>query len=59
MQEKKCPQCGQKTESGNFCTKCGTKLVETCDCWVLNRPYDCGENKCPALKLLNRPKAKP
>ena len=45
----KCPHCGARTnEDGNFCTVCGRKIIEICDCWILNRPYNCGHDECPS-----------
>lgn len=59
MDKVKCPHCNEMTRTANFCTKCGGKLVETCNCWVLEKPYNCGQAKCPALKLFTDPKLKP
>jgi len=41
--------------SANFCKSCGRKLKADCDCWVLNKKHNCGEEKCPGLKLLLKP----
>ena len=42
-----CPDCGRRYVYGNFCTGCRRKMVETCECWVLKRQYNCGFDKCP------------
>ena len=50
--KKKCPHCGKAIGADwNFCEKCGGKVKDTCDCWVLNKTYDCGQAKCPGYKL--------
>ena len=50
--KEKCPHCGKATGADwNFCENCGGKVKDTCDCWVLNKPYDCGQSKCPGYKL--------
>jgi hypothetical protein len=37
----------------NFSSQTGAKLNETCPkCWVENKPYKCGFDKCPGHKLL-------
>ena len=51
MDKVKCPHCGATTQIANFCTKCGGKLVETCNWWVLEKPYNCRQAKCPALRF--------
>lgn len=52
MEEKViCPHCQRETEKDNFCTECGQKIVDVCDCWVLHRPYNCCQVKCPGMKL--------
>ena len=49
----KCEKCGfENPDKANFCRHCAHKLRDVCDCWVLNRPYDCGQNKCPGKSLL-------
>ena len=58
MDKVQCPHCGAMVRPGNFCEFCGGKLVETCDCWVLGRPFNCGLAECPALDLLTDPKLK-
>lgn len=42
-----------RTSSKNFSSKSGLKLHEECpSCWVKNnKPYNCGFDKCPGLKL--------
>ncbi len=48
-----CKKCGfENSEQANFCRKCGTKLRETCNCWVKKEPYNCGQSKCPGLRLV-------
>ena len=47
-----CPHCQRETVKDNFCTVCGQKIVDVCDCWVLHRPYDCRQDKCPGMHLL-------
>lgn len=42
-----CPKCTATVTEGNFCGKCGCKMVTVCNCWVLHKPYDCGHSKCP------------
>lgn len=43
-----CPNCGYLAPAyANFCKKCGTKVKEICDCWVYEKPYNCGNPKCP------------
>lgn len=51
---KKCPICNALVlESDNFCMYCGTKLKETCNCWVLKKDnYNCGKSSCPGISLL-------
>ena len=50
--KEKCPHCGEAVGADwNFCMYCGGKVKNTCDCWVLNKPYDCGQAKCPGYKL--------
>ena len=46
-----CPHCGRLVIRGNFCTRCGAKLVEVCDCWVKKSSYDCGRDECPGAHL--------
>ena len=49
----KCKKCGfENSDKANFCRHCAHKLRDVCDCRVLNRPYDCGQNKCPGKSLL-------
>ena len=48
----KCQHCGVGVEdTDNFCTNCGSKLREYCNCWIKNKIYNCGEKKCPGLGL--------
>lgn len=52
MQNKKmttCPHCGKVVKKGNFCNKCGKKLANMCDCWLMKRPYHCSFQKCPDM----------
>ena len=53
-----CPKCGfpALSKESNFCTRCSTKLVTTCFCWVLNRRFDCKEDHCPGFKVLVKTK---
>lgn len=46
-----CPHCGAMVRRGNFCTRCGGKLVEVCDCWVKKKAYNCGRAECPGIHL--------
>lgn len=48
----RCPGCWVENQNGNFCSKCGRKLKETCDCWVKKEPYNCGYDHCPGYRLL-------
>lgn len=49
-----CKNCGHKCmDEDNFCEECGTKLKETCNCWVRKTDnYNCGKNSCPGNRLL-------
>lgn len=49
----KCPICGntQIKDDDNFCTECGTKVRNTCNCWIKKDNYDCGESSCPGYGL--------
>lgn len=52
VQDKKmttCPHCGKVVKKGNFCNKCGKKLANMCDCWLMKRPYHCSFQKCPDM----------
>lgn len=46
---KECVACGtpEVDDEANFCASCGAKLGRICNCWVLNKPYDCGQAQCP------------
>lgn len=61
MEKVQCPYCGVEVKKGNFCERCGAKLVKLCDCWVLEpvlgraRQYDCGLNECPGHMLFTNP----
>ncbi len=47
-----CKSCGfQNSEQANFCSKCGKKLREVCDCWIKKEPYNCGQDQCPGYRL--------
>ncbi len=49
MECKKCKtEC---SDNANFCENCGSKLKETCDCWIKKEPYNCGEEKCPGYRF--------
>ena len=56
----KCPKCGKEAKAeSNFCTYCGTKLQETCNCWVNKKGnYNCGESSCPGYSLYRIEKLK-
>lgn len=49
----KCPKCLKeiKDNNDNFCKECGAKLRETCNCWMKNKPYNCGRSICPGYSL--------
>jgi hypothetical protein len=48
-----CPYCEAKVGRENFCSACGRKLVKVCNCWRLNRNFDCGHNNdCPTIATL-------
>jgi len=52
LDTKKCPSCGKEIPtSANFCTHCGKKLNAVCNCWVKEKPYNCGLDKCPGIRL--------
>ena len=51
-----CPHCGHTISSGNFCRYCSQKVVVVCNCWVLKKPFNCGMDKCPGMKLLTNAK---
>lgn len=49
----KCEKCGfENPETANFCGHCAHKLREVCNCWVFNKPHNCGQEKCPGMWLL-------
>ena len=48
----KCPKCNVEVRDGNFCKHCGAKLKAICDCWVLNKSYNCHNKKCPGRKFI-------
>lgn len=52
MEKVNCPYCHKETVKANFCTECGRKIVDVCDCWVMHCYYNCGQETCPALNLL-------
>ncbi|MPM34913.1 hypothetical protein SDC9_81503 [bioreactor metagenome] len=47
-----CPHCGEFVPAGNFCAQCAHKMVEVCDCWKLNRKFNCGHDQCPTMSAL-------
>ena len=47
-----CPHCNARVHVGNFCTACARKMVETCNCWQVNRTFNCGHNECPTIGAL-------
>lgn len=51
MKYKSCPHCGAKVKTENFCTQCGQKMTEECNCWVLKRKFNCQQKQCPGLRL--------
>lgn len=53
-----CPHCEVSVRHGNFCSLCGTKLHDSCECWVLEKPFNCGQAECPGLNLFIDPKLK-
>lgn len=53
MEKVNCPYCHKENLNGNFCTECGRKIVDVCDCWVMHCYYNCGQETCPGLKLLS------
>lgn len=47
-----CGRCGAENPTeANFCRKCAKKLRKTCNCWVMKKPYDCGNEECPGHAL--------
>lgn len=47
-----CKNCKTEcSDNANFCENCGSKLKETCDCWIKKEPYNCGKEKCPGYRL--------
>ena len=38
-------------EVTNFCKVCGTSLTKVCSCWVMDKPYQCHQDKCPGMLL--------
>lgn len=50
----KCTKCGYINRDSNFCTNCGTKLKEVCDCWIKKEPYNCGEEQCPSYRIYKK-----
>ncbi len=47
-----CNHCGHKNrDNANFCTKCGMKLNDICQCWVKKEPYNCNNKTCPGYRL--------
>lgn len=52
MENKKALAESARTLVKNFCSKTGTKIKGRCNyCWVKKKPYNCGFDKCPGLKL--------
>lgn len=49
----KCPSCGEEhNDEANFCRNCATKLRKVCNCWVLDKSFDCGfDDGCPGYRL--------
>lgn len=58
LHEDFCPHCEVYVRHGNFCPLCGTKLHDSCECWVLEKPFNCGQAECPGLNLFIDPKLK-
>lgn len=50
-QKTTCPHCNAIVDKGNFCSDCGKKMVEVCECRFLHRPYNCGSDKCPGFGI--------
>lgn len=56
-----CPKCKNTKieEEANFCPLCGTKLKDSCKCWVIKKDnYYCGKNSCPGYEILVKNKMK-
>lgn len=52
MEKEKCRSCEKEISTGsNFCSHCGKKQKSVCNCWVKEKPYNCGLNKCPGTRL--------
>lgn len=50
--KKKCPSCGKGIPTNaNFCSYCGKKQNLVYNCWVKEKPYNCGLDKCPGIRL--------
>ena len=48
----KCPSCRKEIPTNsNFCSHCGKKQNIVCNCWVKEKPYNCGLDKCPGIRL--------
>ncbi|HBC98711.1 MAG TPA: hypothetical protein DC053_03915, partial [Lachnoclostridium sp.] len=49
----RCKKCNSEVQDqDNFCMYCGSKLKETCNCWIKKKDnYDCGESSCPGYGL--------
>ena len=47
-----CEYCGEAMhQDSNFCPHCSQKSTKVCNCWVLSKPYDCGQDECPGHGL--------
>lgn len=47
-----CEYCGEAMhQDSNFCPHCSQKATKICNCWVLSKPYDCGQDECPGHGL--------
>lgn len=49
-----CQYCSKKVIKGNFCNQCGKKIAKMCDCWVIEKPYDCKKEYCEGFKLITK-----
>lgn len=55
----RCGVCDTQCEdNSNFCSKCGAKLKEICNCWLKKGNYNCGEKNCPGYGLFRLEKLK-
>lgn len=50
-QKVRCPHCHSFVAPDNFCGVCGKKLRHICNCCVFEKKWNCGEKKCPGLRI--------